>query len=102
MNSLLSAEEARLFLRISPEDLDEFIKSGKLQAYKISGKYLRFRKEDILHLKETALAGREFPVKQNNFWGRLRDFWKFNNFYIIGVLIVAGLLYWLVRGNYLQ
>jgi len=101
MNNLLSPEETRQFLRISTEDLDGFVKSGKLQAYKISGQYLRFRKEDVLHLKETVFKNREHPVKQNNFLGRVRDFWKFNNFYILGVLIAAGLLYWLGR-EYLQ
>ncbi len=101
MNNLLSPEETRQFLRVSSEDLDAFVKNGKLQAYKISGQYLRFRKEDVLHLKETAFANREPAVKQNTVWGRLRDFWKFNNFYIIGLLIAAGLVYWLAR-DYLR
>ena len=97
MNNLLSPEETRQFLRISSDDLDGFVKSGKLQAYKISGEYLRFRKEDVLHLKETVFADREHPVKQNTLLGRVRDFWKFNNFYILGLLIAAGLVYWLAR-----
>jgi len=95
MNNLLSPEETRQFLRISSDDLDGFVKSGKLQAYKISGQYLRFRKEDVLHLKETVFANREHPVKQNTFLGRMRDFWKFNNFYILGFLIAAGIVFWL-------
>lgn len=101
MNNLLSPEETRQFLRVSTEELDGFVKSGKLQAYRISGQYLRFRKEDVLHLKETVFAGRENPVKQNTFWGRLRDFWKFNNFYIVGLLIAIGLVAWLMR-DYFQ
>lgn len=101
MNNLLSPEETKQFLRISADDLDGFVKSGKLQAYKISGQYLRFRKEDVLHLKDTVFKNREHPVKENTFWGRLRDFWKFNNFYIITMLIASGLLYWLGR-EYLQ
>jgi hypothetical protein len=100
MNSLLSPEETRQFLRISSEDLDGFVKNGKLQAYKISGQYLRFRKEDVLHLKETVFADRENPVKKNTTWGKLRDFWKFNNFYILGVLIAAGVIYFLARGYF--
>lgn len=102
MNSLLSPEETRHFLRISSEELDGFVKAGKLQAYKISGQYLRFRKEDVLHLKETEFSNRENPVKKNTFLGRMRDFWKFNNFYILGILLVAGLLYWLAREYYLN
>ncbi|HCM42212.1 MAG TPA: hypothetical protein DIS66_02720 [Candidatus Omnitrophica bacterium] len=101
MNNLLSPEETKQFLRITADDLDGFVKSGKLQAYKISGQYLRFRKEDVLHLKETTFKDRENPFKQNTFLGRVRDFWKFNNFYILGVLIAAGLLYLLGR-EYLQ
>lgn len=101
MNSLLSPEETRQFLRISSEDLDGFVKNGKLQAYKISGQYLRFRKDDVLHLKDTVFANRENPVKQNTGWGRVRDFWKFNNFYILGVLAAASLVCWLIR-DYLK
>jgi excisionase family DNA binding protein len=97
MNNLLSPEEAKQFLRVSAEELDAFVKNGKLQAYKISGQYLRFRKEDVLHLKETVFKDREHPVKQNTVWGRLRDFWKFNNFYIIGLLVAVGVIYWLTR-----
>ncbi len=100
MNNLLSPEEARQFLRVSTDDLDQFVKSGKLEAYKISGQYLRFRKEDVLQLKETLFKDQENPIKKNTAFGKLRDFWKFNNFYIFGIIAAVVLIGWLTRGYF--
>ncbi len=95
MNNMLTLEEVRSFLDIEQLEIEKYIKHGKLHAYKIGGTYLRFRKEEVLNLRET------FPKKtrgaQISILSRIGDFWRFNNFYIISLLIVMVLAFFVVR-----
>jgi hypothetical protein len=98
MNNLLSIEEVKSFLESDQKELEDYIREGKLRAYKIGGSYLRFRKEEVLNLRHEILPRK---TKQGSlgapFWGRLYDFWKFNNFYLISLLAVAALLFLIFR-----
>lgn len=93
---MLSLEEVKSFLELSQEDLEKHLKSGKLRAYKIGGTYLRFRKEDILNLR-SELRPAKSKVPAATLGGRIADFWRFNNFYIISILIVAALIAVIVK-----
>ncbi len=95
MNNMLSLEEVRSFLELSQEDLEKHLKSGKLRAYKIGGTYLRFRKEDVLTLRSELR-----PSKNKTSPGlgaRLGDFWRFNNFYIVSLILVVVLIAVIVK-----
>ncbi len=96
MNNLLSPEEVKRFLEITEQDLDRFIHQGKLQAYKIGGAYLRFRKEDILTLKQEIHPGKKTRLAVP-WWTRFYDFWRFNNFYVLSLIFVAILFYFALR-----
>jgi excisionase family DNA binding protein len=91
MNNMLTLEEVKNFLEVSQEDLEKHLQTGKLRAYKIGGTYIRFRKEEVLNLRSEY-----FPKKSKtsspSFGSRISDFWQFNNFYIISILIVIGLI----------
>lgn len=96
MDNLLSVEEVRNFLEVKEEELQKWVQKGKLQAYKIGGTYLRFRKEDVLALHQEL-----HPSKKANFsipfFARIGDFWKFNNFYILSLLLIGVLLFIVIR-----
>ena len=96
MNNLLSAEEVKRYLEIEETDLNGLMELGKLQAYKIGGSYLRFRKEDVLNLKQEFHSTRKTALSIPWFV-RLRDFWRFNNFYILSLLFLAILFFVVVR-----
>ncbi len=96
MNNLLSSEEVKRFLELEDQDLNGLIELGKLQAYKIGGSYLRFRKEDVLNLKHEFHATRQ-PSRTIPWFARLWDFWRFNNFYILSLLLIAILFFIVVR-----
>lgn len=92
MNSMLTLEEVKNFLEIESEILEKFLNEGKLHAYKIGGTYLRFRKEEVMNLK-VEIKPRKRPLSPNvSFFARIRDFWKFNNFYILSILLVVLLI----------
>lgn len=96
MNNLLSPEEVKRFLEVDEKDLDQFVNKGRLHAYKIGGTYLRYRKEDVLTLKQELHPGQKTRLSIP--WqARVRDFWRFNNFYILSLLLIAILFFVVVR-----
>lgn len=93
MNNLLTLEEVKNFLGINQEQVEKFLEQEKLHAYKIGGTYLRFRKEEILTLHSELLP----KPKGKPFLARVGDFWRFNNFYLITLLILIALAVLAVR-----
>ena len=96
MDNLLSREEVRHYLEVEEPDLEQLIGRGKLHAYKIGGEYLRFRKEEVLSVRQELQSGRKDQLTIPWFV-RLRDFWKFNNFYILSLILIVVLLLIVVR-----
>lgn len=96
MNNLLSPEEVRRFLLIEESYLQQLVQKGRLHAYKVGGTYLRFRKEEVLTLKQEL-----YPEKKTSpsisWFLRIRDFWRFNNFYILSLLLIAFLFFVAIR-----
>ena len=96
MDNLLSSEEVRRYLELRDGDLDRLIQTGRLHAYKIGGAFLRFRKDEILTLKQEFQSGKKIKLSVPWF-ARVLDFWRFNNFYILSLLLIAALFYFLLR-----
>ena len=96
MDNLLSLEEVKHFLEVEDGELDRFVRLGKLHIYKIGGTYLRFRKEEVLTLKQDFHAGKKSKLSVPWFV-RLRDFWRFNNFYILSLFLIAVLFFLAIR-----
>ena len=98
MNNMLTSEEVKNFLAVDQTAFDKFLKEGKIHAYKIGGVYLRFRKEDVLNLR-AQLAPQKSPHGKVSLGARIGDFWRFNNFYIISLLIAIAVI-WVVARMY--
>ncbi|MFA6600243.1 MAG: helix-turn-helix domain-containing protein [Candidatus Omnitrophota bacterium] len=92
MNNMLSLEEVKTFLETDQKAVEHYIQTGRLHAYKIGGSYLRFRKEEVLTLRQQTMSSTFRPHEaKGSFWTRIYDFWQFNNFYIISLVIVVTL-----------
>ncbi len=96
MNNMLTTEEVKNFLQVDQPAFDKFLKEGKLHAYKIGGTYLRFRKEDILNLR-ARIVPKKFPYGKVSLVARAGDFWRFNNFYIISLLVALAVIWAVAR-----
>ncbi|MFH0984624.1 MAG: helix-turn-helix domain-containing protein [Candidatus Omnitrophota bacterium] len=94
MNNMLTLDEVKNFLEVEQQVIEKFIQDGALHAYKIGGVYIRFRKEEVLGLKYDVLLKKKKSVASSSLGQRLWDFWRFNNFYIISVMIIGALVYW--------
>jgi excisionase family DNA binding protein len=97
MNNMLTLDEVKNFLGVEQQVIERFIQDEVLHAYKIGGVYIRFRKEEVLGLKYDVLLKKKKGAASGSFGQRVWDFWRFNNFYIISVLIIAALAYWFLH-----
>ena len=97
MNNMLTLEEVKNFLEMNQSEVERSIQKGKLHAYKIGGTYLRFRKEEVLNLRFERHPPVEKAGSSASLFSRLRDFWRFNNFYIVSLVLVVVLIFFMFR-----
>lgn len=90
---MLTLEEVMLFLEVDKNEIERYVQKKKLSPYKIGGAYLRFRKEEVQALKKELRKALERP----RWYERFFEFWKFNNFYVITLLVIVALLVWFWR-----
>lgn len=100
MEKLWTTAEVAQYLGIAEEHVGRLVKEGTLTGYKLGGKFVRFRPEQVQALKRTvapegsracaiASTGQAWPV-------RVRDFLYFYDFYILSLTLLAGVFVYLV------
>lgn len=96
MNNMLTIEEVQNYLDINESEAEKLIQNGKLQAFKIGGSYIRFRKEEVMNLRFELHSKSLKPQSKSGFFSKIADFWRFNNFYIVSLILVGLLIYFAV------
>ena len=71
----------------------DMVEEKKIMAYKIAGQFLRLKKSEILNIKNTGAVVKEITQYAYTMQERIKDFFYFNDFYILCVLIIFTLLY---------
>lgn len=100
---LLTIKEVAEILRISEEEIKKLSERGEIPAYNIGGVHLRFKQEQIEEIaklrsvlrpikKQKILVVQPFQEKVG-FIERLKDFFYFNDFYIISIIIILIILF---------
>ncbi|MCM8811982.1 MAG: helix-turn-helix domain-containing protein [Candidatus Omnitrophica bacterium] len=87
---LLSIEESARRLGKSVQEVQNLIRQGRLEVFRLGGNMVRLRLRDV-----EALGGRLQPPPKPAVRGsgdRWLDFLYFNDFYIIGILLILTLL----------
>lgn len=97
MNSMLTLEEVKNFLQVSQDEIENLLKNGRLNAYKIGGSYIRFRKEEVMTLRQERQPAKSRSGSRG-FFSRIADLWRFNNFYIVSAVLL-GVLIFLIAGR---
>ena len=107
----LSVHEASQILEISEQELWSLVHQHQVPTHTIAGAFLRFKKNEIEELKNKWRIQRElFPKRERYFshknmvspagiFESLRDFWYFNDFYIVCSILVVVLLYFIVSSQ---
>ena len=86
---LLTTREASQLLGISEKEIIELANQGKIPAYRVGGEFLRFRQEEILKIKN------KFKKASYSWKEKISDFFYFNDFYIISLILIS-LLLWII------
>ena len=92
-NQYISVRETAQLLGISEKKVMDLIEGRKLQAYRIADKFLRLKKAEVLGLRNTGHVPKEHIQIAYTSAERLRDFFYFNDFYLISLLMILLLLY---------
>ncbi|MCM8795579.1 MAG: helix-turn-helix domain-containing protein [Candidatus Omnitrophica bacterium] len=97
---LLTVRDVSLLLEISEKEVIDLAEEGKIPAYKVAGAYLRFKREQIEAYRKTLRPSSHkiSGLSKYSFGDRLRDFFYFNDFYILSFLLILLLLMMIFRG----
>jgi excisionase family DNA binding protein len=107
---LFTLKEVASYLNIPDNYVERLVEEGIIPAYKIGGSFVRFRKEQIDaiineiredyevlrtsdSIKVAARVKTEEGGMKDSVLDKVRDFFYFNDFYIIGAVVIAALLY---------
>ena len=89
---LLSEKEAAQYLGISERQLMRLVESRQISAYKIGGQFLRFKQKDLDQVKTLIPAVLQEPKKEHTLLSRLKDYFYYNDFYLIVAILIIILL----------
>jgi len=92
---LITTREASQLLGISEQDVLSLTTSGQLNCIKVGGEYIRFRRKDILSIKDAVRKKYQAVSGNSRMHENLREFFHFYDFYIISAGIIAVLL-WII------
>lgn len=97
---LLTVRDVAVELGVSEKDVLNLAENGSIPAYKIGGVYVRFKREQVEDYKKKAnlTSHRELSLKQYSSLDRVRDFFYFNDFYILTFIIIFLLLFAIFYG----
>lgn len=94
---LLTTREVAGILGISEGEIINLANANLVPHFKVGGKFLRFRQEDVLKIKPAIKKKYHIPEKQYPRLERIKDFVYFNDFYIISALVIVILLWVIVK-----
>jgi len=97
---LLTVRDVSIILGVSEKEVMDLAENGTIPAYKIGGVYLRFKREQIQQFKNSSheFALRSHSHASYSIKDRVNDFFYFNDFYILTMLIILLLLFVIFRG----
>ncbi|HTY45659.1 MAG TPA: helix-turn-helix domain-containing protein [Patescibacteria group bacterium] len=97
---LLTIRDVSIALGVSEKEVMDLAEAGQLPAYKIGGMYLRFKAHQIEEYKRKMRAAASYQPTQETYslGERIRDFFYFNDFYILSALLIMIMLVVILRG----
>src|SRR3990167_5079111 len=89
----ISVRDTAQLLGISEKKVMDVIEERRLQAYRIADKFLRLKKTEVMSLRNSGHVTREDLQIAYTTAERVRDFFYFNDFYLLSFFIILELLY---------
>lgn len=89
----ISVRETAQILAITEKKVMDLIEERELQAYRIADKFLRLKKADVLQLRNAGVVEVETRAIEYTPGERIKDFFYFNDFYLVSIGAILMLLY---------
>ena len=89
----ITVRETAQILTVSEKKVMDLIESGSLQAYKIADQFLRLKRNEVVNILSTGQVVSEGVSLGYTPGERVRDFFYFNDFYLVALVIIGVLLY---------
>ncbi|NQT95185.1 MAG: helix-turn-helix domain-containing protein [Candidatus Omnitrophica bacterium] len=107
-DKLLTLKEAADTIGVSEKEVQRLVDDGELSAYQIGGVYLRFKEEQVFSLrakysKEPSSSppslqiNKEATTAKGTIISAIKDFFYFNDFYIISIAVAIGLFFIILK-----
>ncbi len=95
MDGMLSLKEVMDYLELEESEVEELVRRGRLNAFKIGGVFLRFRKDQVVDVKSALRKRTQSSI--NAFFVKAADYWSFNRVYILSAFFFGLVIYILFR-----
>ena len=97
---LLTVREVSTLLGINERDVLDLAESGVMPAYKVGGVYIRFKKEQVddYRKKQPHKTKKLEANEKSGAKDKIRDFFYFNDFYILAAVLILMLVFIVVQG----
>jgi excisionase family DNA binding protein len=89
----ITVRETAQILTVSEKKVMDLIESGKLQAYRIADQFLRLKRNEVINILSSGQVASENVSFAYTPRERVRDFFYFNDFYLVALVIIGVLLY---------
>ena len=89
----ISVRETAQLLGISERKVMDMIEAKELQAYKIANQFLRLKRMEVMALQRSGSVENETIQHPYTTSERIRDFFYYNDFYLISGLLIIVLVY---------
>jgi excisionase family DNA binding protein len=89
----ITVRETAQIMAVSEKKVMDLIESGSLQAYKIADQFLRLKRNEVVNMISSGQVVSENIAHSYTSGERVRDFFYFNDFYLISLGIIGVLLY---------
>ena len=94
----ISVRETAQLLGINEKKVMDMIDSQELHAYKIANQFLRLKKTEVMELRNSGSVEIETSIIPYTSQERVRDFFYFNDFYLVSLGIIVILISVIFRG----
>lgn len=94
---LLTTREVSNILKMSEKEVIDMASGGALPHFKVAGEFLRFKREDVSRLRDAVSKKYAVLEKEIHFNEKIKDFFYFNDFYIICISVIIFLLWVIIK-----
>ena len=93
----VSIRESAELLSVTEKKVLDLLKDKTLQGYRIANQFLRLKRVDVIYLRDSQKINIEVKRYPYTFGERIYDFFLYNLFYMVCILLIIIFVYLTMR-----